>query len=400
MPKHGFLTPKAIGNRIKAKGLQKLRWYCEMCQKQCRDENGFKCHQTSEGHLRQMRIYADNPGKVMDQYSKEFEEYFLETLSRHHNTKRVHANLVYKEYIGDKHHVHMNATKWTTLTNFVLYLGKTGKVVADETEKGWYIQWIDRDPAVVARQQAAEKKRKHEMDDEARRQKEVARRVQAAGAAEEPDAPQASELSRGAPDEKVSLQLGKASTATATVRSAKKPRLGASSAFGDAEVVDDGPKAGAGLGSAKPKFNAMQALMQQEEKRKQASLVAEEKQQRKDYWLHTGIVVKVINKKLAEGKYYKGKGDVVKVIDKYVGVVEMHHGGDRLQLDQDDVETVIPNQGGRVRILNGRGRGCIGEVVRIDIDKFAVSVRVLEGDRRGQTLDNIVYEDVSKVASA
>lgn len=65
MPKHGFLTPKAIGNRIKAKGLSKLRWYCEMCQKQCRDENGFKCHQTSEGHLRQMRIFAENPEAVM-----------------------------------------------------------------------------------------------------------------------------------------------------------------------------------------------------------------------------------------------------------------------------------------------------------------------------------------------
>ena len=36
--KGGFLTPKAIANRIKAKGLQKLRWYCQMCQKQCRDE--------------------------------------------------------------------------------------------------------------------------------------------------------------------------------------------------------------------------------------------------------------------------------------------------------------------------------------------------------------------------
>lgn len=65
MPKHGFLTPKAIGNRIKAKGLSKLRWYCEMCQKQCRDENGFKCHQTSEGHLRQMRIFSENPEAVM-----------------------------------------------------------------------------------------------------------------------------------------------------------------------------------------------------------------------------------------------------------------------------------------------------------------------------------------------
>lgn len=36
--KAGPLTAKAISNKIKAKGLQKLRWYCQMCQKQCRDE--------------------------------------------------------------------------------------------------------------------------------------------------------------------------------------------------------------------------------------------------------------------------------------------------------------------------------------------------------------------------
>lgn len=38
MGKADFLSPKAISNRIKSKGLQKLRWYCQMCQKQCRDE--------------------------------------------------------------------------------------------------------------------------------------------------------------------------------------------------------------------------------------------------------------------------------------------------------------------------------------------------------------------------
>ena len=50
-----------IANRIKAKGLQKLRWYCQMCQKQCRDENGFKCHLTSEGHKRQMIVFGQAP---------------------------------------------------------------------------------------------------------------------------------------------------------------------------------------------------------------------------------------------------------------------------------------------------------------------------------------------------
>jgi DNA/RNA-binding protein KIN17 len=39
--KPGFLTPKAIANRIKSKGMQKLRWYCQMCEKQCRDEVSF-----------------------------------------------------------------------------------------------------------------------------------------------------------------------------------------------------------------------------------------------------------------------------------------------------------------------------------------------------------------------
>ena len=55
------MTPKAIGNRIKAKGLQKLRWYCQCCAKQCRDENGFKCHTESENHQRQLLLVAENP---------------------------------------------------------------------------------------------------------------------------------------------------------------------------------------------------------------------------------------------------------------------------------------------------------------------------------------------------
>ncbi len=35
-----------------------------MCQKQCRDENGFKCHKLSESHRRQMHIFLENPNQV------------------------------------------------------------------------------------------------------------------------------------------------------------------------------------------------------------------------------------------------------------------------------------------------------------------------------------------------
>ena len=47
-----------------------------------------------------------------------------------------------------------------TLTDFVIYLGRTGKCRVDQTPKGWFICYIDRDPAVIARRAEIEKKEK------------------------------------------------------------------------------------------------------------------------------------------------------------------------------------------------------------------------------------------------
>ena len=65
MPKAERGTPKDLANRMKARGLQKLKFYCQMCEKQCRDANGFKCHLTSENHLRQMKIFSENAVGIM-----------------------------------------------------------------------------------------------------------------------------------------------------------------------------------------------------------------------------------------------------------------------------------------------------------------------------------------------
>ena len=51
---------------------------------------------------------------------------FIELQKRRFGTKRVQANLVYQEYISDREHVHMNATQWETLTDFVKWLGREG----------------------------------------------------------------------------------------------------------------------------------------------------------------------------------------------------------------------------------------------------------------------------------
>lgn len=83
-------------------------------------------------------------------------------------TKRVHANQVYQEYIADKQHLHMNATRWLTLTSFVKWLGREGHCTVDETEKGWFITYIDRDPDTIRKQESLAKKEKLDLDDQDR----------------------------------------------------------------------------------------------------------------------------------------------------------------------------------------------------------------------------------------
>ena len=60
----------------------------------------------------------------------------MDILKRCHGTKRVFANNVYQEYIKDKNHIHMNATRWCTLSGFVQYLGSSGKCKIEDTDKG------------------------------------------------------------------------------------------------------------------------------------------------------------------------------------------------------------------------------------------------------------------------
>lgn len=153
-----------------------------MCQKQCRDANGFKCHTQSEGHIRQMSVFKTQSGRFMDDFSREFERNFVSTLSQRHNTKRVKANNVYQEMIQDRHHVHMNATYWGSLSAFIKYLGQKGICVVEDTDEGWFITWIDRDPKTLARISEKEKRKQSDLDSEERHQREIQRQMDAAKA--------------------------------------------------------------------------------------------------------------------------------------------------------------------------------------------------------------------------
>uniref|UniRef100_A0AAG5D1B9 DNA/RNA-binding protein Kin17 WH-like domain-containing protein n=1 Tax=Anopheles atroparvus TaxID=41427 RepID=A0AAG5D1B9_ANOAO len=375
-------TPKYLANKMKAKGLQKLRWYCQMCEKQCRDENGFKCHTMSESHQRQILLFADNAGRFIDGFSSEFLTGYLQILRRQFGTKRVAANKVYQEYISDRNHLHMNATKWHSLSDFVKYLGRNGHCVVDETDKGWFITYIDRDPDTLAMQEKMAKKQKMDKDDAERLAEFIEEQVRRGKAENEPSCSGYSLLKRDNEEAVIKLDLKIGSNQhqpsmlppnrpfnLLDVKKEKKERL--SSTF------------------ESKKMSALDELMIEEEQKK-------EKIYRKNYWLSEGIVVKLITHSLGD-KYFKQKGVVVELIDKYRAKVKLLETGEKLKVDQAHLETVIPAVGKQVLVLNGGYRGSMAILKAIDTESFSVTVEIASGPLKGRFISNVAYEDISKL---
>lgn len=413
MPKAEKGTPKDIANRMKAKGLQKLKFYCQMCNKQCRDENGFKCHIQSDSHLRQMKIFRENVGGMMDDFSRTFEREYVETLRRRHGTQRMNANNVYQEVIQDKHHVHMNSTKWATLTDFVQYLGKKGICVVEETERGWYVTYIERDPEMLARQEKAQRKVEADAREEklaAERREEM--RLQAAKALDRAGGVverKASEIGDRKNGEQIELKLG-AGLSGATTAGKKRKTAGKISLMEDDDDSDDEAneskldtksKHKEAADSSRDKTKDTKPSHNKQPQNTKQSTKKQKADTKTDYWLHRNIVVRIISKKLSTGKYYKRKAIVDKVIDKYTAEIEVldssrgaRDGGDILRIDQDDLETVIPKDlGEKVRILNGEYRGMKARVERLDKKRYEAELRLDED--KIVTLD---YEDFSMIA--
>ncbi|XP_030197347.1 DNA/RNA-binding protein KIN17 [Gadus morhua] len=392
MGKADFLSPKAIGNRIKSKGLQKLRWYCQMCQKQCRDENGFKCHCMAESHQRQLLLASEDPNQFMDYFSDEFKRDFLELLRRRFGTKRVHNNIVYNEYISHREHVHMNSTQWETLTDFTKWVGKEGLAKVDETPKGWYIQYIDRDPETIRRQEELERKKKQDLDDEERGAKFIEEQVRRGKDGREPEeAPTFTELIRENEEEKIAFNM-----ASSSVAGPSKPSslLGASALKAPAGATAKRKEpSSASESREKKKKSALEEIIEMEERKKKKQMSASA---RTENWLQPNIVVKIVTKKLGE-KYHKKKAVIQEVRDQYTAVVKLVISGDKLKLDQSHLETVIPAPGKRVMILNGEYRDTEAVLEGIDEKKFSATLTLDSGRLKGKRVEGVAYEDFSKM---
>ncbi|KAI1036818.1 hypothetical protein LB503_003107 [Fusarium chuoi] len=227
MPKAEVGSTKYVANRMKAKGLQRLRWYCQVCEKQCRDANGFRQHTMSESHVRQMLLVGEDPKKYIKSYTQQFQSDFLQLLRTGHGEKPVHINHFYQEYIRNKEHIHMNATSFASLTEFAKHLGREGICRVEENDKGVHIAWIDRSPEALRRQEALRRKEAQDQGNEEIEQRmirEQIKRAQAtAGSREEEkeEDNEARELKRQE-GEKIKLSFG-AKPAASETKSSESP---------------------------------------------------------------------------------------------------------------------------------------------------------------------------------
>jgi len=92
----------------------------------------------------------------------------------------------------------MNSTRWVTLTEFIKHLGRSGIARVDETEKGWFIAWIDNSPKALAKAEASMKKERATTSDEQRERTLIAEQIERAAAEAEQTGSSRSEPS---PDE-------------------------------------------------------------------------------------------------------------------------------------------------------------------------------------------------------
>ncbi|KAK2069605.1 hypothetical protein P8C59_004167 [Phyllachora maydis] len=162
-------SAKHLSNQMKQKGLTRLRWYCQLCNKPCRDENAFKMHSQSPSHTRKALEAGSQFKETQEDFSKDFLRNFVSLLKTSHGEKEIQINRFYQEVIAERHHTHLNATKWHSLTDFAKHLGREGICrVTEKEDDGLFVAWIDDSPEATRRRETLRRKELQDKGDEER----------------------------------------------------------------------------------------------------------------------------------------------------------------------------------------------------------------------------------------
>lgn len=128
-------------------------------------------------------------------------------------------------------HIHMNSTRFKSLTEFASYLGKEGICRVEETEKGLFVSWIDNSPETMRKREAIMKKERQDKGDEEREQRMIQEQVERARANARQQEESLEEnleekMLQREEGEKVTLNFGFGSKPTTATKSTSPPASG------------------------------------------------------------------------------------------------------------------------------------------------------------------------------
>lgn len=211
----------------------------------------------------------------------------------------------------------MTATRWSSLTGLCLHLGREGKAIVDETEKGWFIQYIDRNPTLIAKQREAELRQRAEIDEDERNKRMIELQIRSAHerlkeTGGELQNENDHSLIRTEDSEKIGLSLNTVSGNGSNTLLSKKRPIASVNIFQQSIDSDEEKE------KVPHKKSAVEQLIEDEQKKKQSKI--DSICEKKSYWLHKNIFVKILNKNMEGGGIYKKKGLVIRVIDNFVAV--------------------------------------------------------------------------------
>jgi hypothetical protein len=126
-------------------------------------------------------------------------------------------------------------------------------------------------------------------------------------------------------------------------------RAGAVFGSDDSSDDDDGECAAAPAAStAKRQMSAVERIaseIQEKKRREELPKVINmrgEKFKRRENWLAEGIVVKIMDKELGDGRFYKAKAYVRSLLSSFIAEVKLVESSHVIKIDQRDLETVLP----------------------------------------------------------
>ncbi|OAO12444.1 DNA/RNA-binding protein KIN17 [Blastocystis sp. ATCC 50177/Nand II] len=415
-----FSTPKGVAKWMKvSKGLQKLRWYCQVCQKQCRDENGFQNHIRSESHLRNMKIVGNNPGKFIGQNSRAFERGFISILQSRYVNRKVFANKVYQEYIADKNHVHMNGTCWSSLNQFVQTLVSNGICEVEDTERGPYITYIKHDEEGRRRKQRELELAKSSLDEQERQLKhfeEEHERMVMTMDKSQLEYTKADDVDLGKTISLNNLNLVTVEPKKEEVKVDKRVDFDSLLGIKPEEKKDDVVKSEGSHNSSRDVHHTRERSRERSYPKAPTIQIHLnefsylQKENHKDHWLVPGLEVKIMNSQLGNGlslqkmrftsRLYKKKGKVVSLFDAYTAKVKPYESDFSIRIDQDELQTVIPKEGEMALVVNGPLVKEHVKIVKINKEEDYCEAEVASGEHKGKKVRKMYYDDICKESAA